>query len=71
MHCMNPMTTEAWLKTQVTDLHAADVLNGIYCNRLHSQLAAREEKEHNAKKKKGKLMGDGLPKYLTGNEFYQ
>ena len=40
----------------------------MYCDRLTEQLAAQEEKQK--KKRKGQLNGDGLPKLLTGNEFY-
>lgn len=59
------------LKMEAVSMQAAGVLNGMYCNQLHGQLVAQAEKEKNAKKRKGKLMGDGLPKYLTGDEFYQ
>ncbi|PPQ90142.1 hypothetical protein CVT25_012488 [Psilocybe cyanescens] len=33
------------------------------------QLAAKEEKK--SKKKAGKLIGDGLPRLLTGDQFYE
>ncbi|KAI9567284.1 hypothetical protein HD554DRAFT_2039605 [Boletus coccyginus] len=62
---------EDCLKTAVISMQAAGILNGIYYNWLHSQLAVQVEKEQNVKKRNGKLMGDGLPKYLTGDEFYQ
>ena len=43
------------------------VLQSIYCEKLRSQLFAKE----NAKKKSGgKLLGDGLPRCLTGDDFY-
>jgi len=42
----------------------------MFCDRLSSQLAAQEEKQRNAKKKKGKLFGDGLPRLLTGDDFF-
>ncbi|KAH9994152.1 hypothetical protein BJV74DRAFT_832367 [Russula compacta] len=35
------------------------------------QLVAQEKKEQDGKTKKKKLMGDGLPRYLTGDDFYQ
>ncbi|KAF8548349.1 hypothetical protein OG21DRAFT_1564719, partial [Imleria badia] len=54
---------EARLKMEVIGLHAAGVLNGIYCNRLHSQLAAQEEKEQNAKKKERQIDGGWLTKF--------
>jgi hypothetical protein len=56
---------EARLKMEVIGLHAAGVLNGIYCNRLHSQLAAQEEKEQNAKKKKRQIDGGWLTKVFN------
>ncbi|KAG8215132.1 hypothetical protein J3R82DRAFT_8602 [Butyriboletus roseoflavus] len=62
---------EDHLKTEVVSMQAATVLNGMYCDWLHGQLAAQAEKEQAMKKRKGKLMGDGLFKYLTGDAFYQ
>ncbi|KIK93316.1 hypothetical protein PAXRUDRAFT_12733 [Paxillus rubicundulus Ve08.2h10] len=44
------------------------VLNSMYCDHLSGQLAAQEEKQK--KQKKGRLNGDGLPRLLTGEEFY-
>ncbi|KAI6162811.1 hypothetical protein EDD17DRAFT_1507684 [Pisolithus thermaeus] len=38
--------------------------------KLSSQLAAQEEKQKEQKKRKGKLVGNGLPRLLTGDEFY-
>ncbi|KAF9231425.1 hypothetical protein BU15DRAFT_82421 [Melanogaster broomeanus] len=40
----------------------------MYCDHLSGQLAAQEEKQK--KQKKGQLNGDGLPRLLTGEEFY-
>jgi hypothetical protein len=43
------------------------VLNGAYCDLVHSQLAAQEESKKS--KKNGRLVGDGMPRLLTSNEF--
>ncbi|KAF9238112.1 hypothetical protein BU15DRAFT_48011 [Melanogaster broomeanus] len=40
----------------------------MFCDRLSGQLAAQEEKRK--RKKTGQLNGDGLPRLLTGDEFY-
>ena len=43
------------------------VLQSIYCERLRNQLFSKE----NVKQKgSGKLLGDGLPRCLTGDEFF-
>ncbi|KIK76971.1 hypothetical protein PAXRUDRAFT_779528 [Paxillus rubicundulus Ve08.2h10] len=42
----------------------------MFCERLSSQLAAQEEKQKNAQKKQGKLVGDGLPRLLTSDKFH-
>ncbi|KAF5334791.1 hypothetical protein D9611_012962 [Ephemerocybe angulata] len=57
------------LRRRVVESQAANILNEAYCNKLRFQLAAKEEK--GKKKGKGKLMGDGLPRMLTGDEFYE
>ncbi|KAF9238275.1 hypothetical protein BU15DRAFT_47895 [Melanogaster broomeanus] len=44
------------------------VLQSIYCGRMAEQLAAQEEKHKKAKK--GQLNGDGLPRLLTGDDFF-
>ncbi|KAF7368486.1 HTH CENPB-type domain-containing protein [Mycena venus] len=54
-------------KTQMVAMQSALVLNGAYCDLVRSQLAAQEEKKN--KKKKGRLVGDGLPRLLTAREF--
>ncbi|TFK22488.1 hypothetical protein FA15DRAFT_596034 [Coprinopsis marcescibilis] len=58
------------LRARVIQLQAASILNEAHCNMLRFRLLAKEEK---AKKVggKGKLMGDGLPRLLSGDEFYQ
>lgn len=40
------------------------------CERVRKQLQAREESQKNPKAK-GRLLGDGLPRLLTGDEFTQ
>ncbi|KAG1742270.1 uncharacterized protein EDB91DRAFT_1000947, partial [Suillus paluster] len=42
----------------------------LYCSQLRGQLANQEEKKQ-SKKKNGKLMGDGLPRLLSGDDFYK
>ena len=59
------------LRTEVHafELQASNILNEAYAKRLCAKLAAREEK-HN-KKKTIKLVGDGLARLLSGDEFYE
>lgn len=59
---------EARYKTALLGMQSSAVLHSMYCDRLTEQLAAQEEKQK--KKRKGQLNGDGLPKLLTGDEFY-
>jgi hypothetical protein len=58
---------EAHFKGVIAGLQSAALLQGRYCDTLHHQLAAQEEKS--LSKKKGKLVGDGLPRLLTDPEF--
>ena len=51
-------------------LQASMVLQRLYCARVHCQLQAKEVKM-NAKKSKGRLHGDGLPRVLTDDEFFK
>jgi hypothetical protein len=48
-------------------MQSALVLNGAYCDLVCCQLAGQEEKSK--QKKKGCLVGDGLPRLLTAREF--
>src|ERR1700678_2528127 len=50
-------------------LQASNILNEAYAQRLCAKLAAQEEKCN--KKKLTKLVGDGLPQLLSGDEFYE
>jgi hypothetical protein len=60
--------TNAKFQCYIIDLQALNILNEIYCNKLCFQLAHKEEKQDQLK---GKLIGDGLPKMLTGDKFYK
>lgn len=57
-------------KSRVLELQAAGVLNEMYCNMLRKQLAYQEEQK-NKSKGKGRLVGDGLPRLLSSDEFYE
>ncbi|KAF5344652.1 hypothetical protein D9758_016411 [Tetrapyrgos nigripes] len=55
------------LKETAISLQSSLVLNSVYCDTLHERLAAQEEmKKHISK---ARLMGDGMPKLLTSEEF--
>ncbi|KAF9470034.1 hypothetical protein BDN70DRAFT_779237, partial [Pholiota conissans] len=58
------------LRQHAVNLQATNVLNEIYCNKLRFQLAYKEETKKK-KTQKGKLVGDGLPRMLTGDAFYE
>ena len=51
-------------------LQATVVLQNVYCECIRGQLHAQEKKE-GEKKGSGRLMGDGLPRCLTSDEFVQ
>jgi hypothetical protein len=59
------------LRTEVHafELQASNILNEAYAQRLCAKLAAQEEKRN--KKKSTKLVGDGLARLLSGDEFYE
>jgi hypothetical protein len=46
------------------------VLNEMYCSMLRGQLAHYKKKK-NTPKGVGKLVGDGLPRLLFSNKFYE
>ncbi|TFK18352.1 hypothetical protein FA15DRAFT_603414 [Coprinopsis marcescibilis] len=58
------------LRSWVIRLQAASILNEGHCNMLRFRLAAKEER---AKKGggRGKLLGDGLPRLLSGDDFFE
>ncbi|EIN03599.1 hypothetical protein PUNSTDRAFT_77752 [Punctularia strigosozonata HHB-11173 SS5] len=60
----------AYLKGQLLGQQAGMVLQSLYCERVRRQLATQEKKEDKAGKKK-RIMGDGMPKLLTSDEFVQ
>jgi hypothetical protein len=60
---------EKW-KTRFAHAQASNVLNEMYCTKLQFQLQHAEEKKAKGKGK-GKLVGDGLPLLLSGDEFYE
>jgi hypothetical protein len=55
-------------KAAMVGMQSTIVLQGLFCERLSSQLAGQEDKQK--KRKKGQLNGDGLPRLLTGDDFY-
>jgi hypothetical protein len=52
------------------ELQASNILNEAYTERLRKALEAKQEKQ-NKKRKATKLVGDGLPRLLTGDAFYE
>ncbi|KAJ7125846.1 hypothetical protein C8R43DRAFT_861091, partial [Mycena crocata] len=54
-------------KSQLISMQSSLVLNGAYCDLVRGQLAAQEESKKT--KKKGRLMGDGMPRLLTATAF--
>ncbi|KAL1702629.1 hypothetical protein EV121DRAFT_209612 [Schizophyllum commune] len=52
------------------EAQAVNILNQLYNAQLKEKLAQRDLKAKQ-KNTKGRLMGDGLPVVLTGDEFYQ
>ncbi|KLO14846.1 hypothetical protein SCHPADRAFT_811807, partial [Schizopora paradoxa] len=59
---------EAVLYSALTIMQVSLTLQNLYCERLRGQLHAKEAKG-NGKKSSGKLIGDGLPRCLTADEF--
>ena len=55
-------------KAAMVGMQLTIVLQGLFCERLSSQLAGQEDKQK--KRKKGQLNGDGLPRLLTEDNFY-
>ena len=60
---------EEGYKHALHGMQSTIVLQSMYCDRISEQLAAQDE----AKKarKEGWLVGNGLPRLLTGDKFYQ
>lgn len=61
---------EEALRLRVINLQASSILNEGYWERLRGQLAFQKDKKA-GRKKKGKLMGDGLPVLLTRDVFFE
>jgi hypothetical protein len=59
---------EDYYKGALYGMQSTAVLQEMYCKTLSSQLAAQEEKK--VVRKREKLVGDGLPRLLTRDEFY-
>ena len=55
-------------KAAMIGMQLTIVLQGLFCERLSSQLVGQKDKQK--KRKKGQLNGDGLPRLLTGDNFY-
>ena len=60
---------ERVLLCHVYELQATNILNNLYCTKIHRQLAHHEKKKE--KKKTGRLMGNGLPVLLSDDVFYE
>jgi hypothetical protein len=57
------------LLNRTIELQASNILNEAYCGKLKRHLAHQENKKKD--KGKGTLVGDGLPRVLTGDAFYE
>ena len=62
---------EAALRHCLAEAQASNVINELYCTRLHCQLAYHKKKKENANKGKGRLLGDGQPCFLSGDNFWE
>ncbi|KAJ7593197.1 hypothetical protein C8J56DRAFT_780498 [Mycena floridula] len=56
-------------KELLLSMQSAQVLNGAYCDLVRGQLAIQEESKK--KRSKQRLVGDGLPRLLTAENFVQ
>ena len=59
-----------YYKNHAAALQSTMVLQRIYCLRVRRQLNTKEIKDKK-KGKKGKILGDGLPRLLTGDAFLE
>ncbi|KAG1733928.1 uncharacterized protein EDB91DRAFT_1057264 [Suillus paluster] len=59
---------ESKYKSALLGMQSTVVLQSIFCDCLSNQLAAQEEKKNG--KKNAPLVGDGMPRLLTGDVFY-
>lgn len=58
------------LQQRLVSMQAANVLNEMYCKVLRIHLANYDKKKQQAKKS-GTLVGDGLPRLLSSDVFYE
>ncbi|KAG0693814.1 hypothetical protein DFH29DRAFT_759952, partial [Suillus ampliporus] len=58
----------ACLKEQVVGLQATVVLQGLYCDRVRQHLETQVKKPE---KENVRLNGDGMPRLLTGDKFFE
>jgi hypothetical protein len=65
----NAQEENAYNKGVIAGLQSTSILNGTYCDLVCSQLAAQEHKKKS--QKKGKLVGDGMPRLLSAEMFVQ
>ncbi|KAF8961219.1 hypothetical protein BDZ97DRAFT_1606419, partial [Flammula alnicola] len=65
---MEVNTINSARKQQLITMQSSLVLNGAYVDSVRHQLEAQEEAKKN-KQKKGRLVGDGLPRLLTSRSF--
>jgi hypothetical protein len=66
-HIRDGEDREEALRQHLMEVQASNVLNEMYCAKLRGQLASYEKK--GKKGGKGKLMGDVLPCFLSGDVF--
>jgi len=59
----------AFFKNQVIHLQAAAIINNVHCRKLQAQLYAKLKSKN--QKGKRRLLGDGLPRLLSGDKFYE
>ncbi|KIK74540.1 hypothetical protein PAXRUDRAFT_64606, partial [Paxillus rubicundulus Ve08.2h10] len=59
-----------YYKSTLMGIQSNVVLQSMYCDKLSGQLTAQEERK-SKKTKGGHLVSDGLPRLLTGNEFFK
>ncbi|KAF8837151.1 hypothetical protein BDN67DRAFT_909773 [Paxillus ammoniavirescens] len=62
-------TRELYYRSTLVGIQLNIVLQSMYCDKLSGQLAAQEERK-NKKNKGGHLVSDGLPRLLTGEDFF-
>ena len=58
-----------YYKSHAAKLQSMMVLQRLYCQRVRRQLNTKEVKDSKKGKKGGRILGDGLPKLLTSDEF--